>query len=332
MKIQDKAYIFLDQNVMNKMVKKDKGYQSFQDNVDKLFKEKIYKRQLLTPFSLLEFSGCKRKDISEIKYQGKKFTDFSFSSYKDFNNESIAKHLKEQISKKVTKDFLKEQLKNKRDKEAVYLNEEGFRFIESYTEKIDLFHEDLIDYLFLEQLSQINTSNFPKEDRHEYIGLCSKFVLDFACRKHSFGSFRTVLKLYREWKKIKDKSEFFKEQKYVSEILERSDLKLKGDRVDCEIIHLAFFGWENKPCHIYTTDDKDTIKDRLRLYHILVKVIIRYYFEYSAPEINKTLTQTKNKKKRPEWKPGKIFILKKETGEKITKIPVTKIYEGKTNY
>ena len=323
MKTQDTPYIFFDQKVMNKMLKKK--HQSFQNNVNTLLQEENeYSGQLLTPFSLLEFAGCDSKDISNIYYQEKKFTDFPFSSYKNLNNENMAKYLREQICKKVKKDSLKEKLRNKKTEEVDYLNEEGIRFINSYIEKIDLFCEDLINYLLLEQLSQINTSKFSKEDRNKYIELCSHLVIDFARRKNSFGSFRTVLKLYKEWRKqpipqrIKEDPELLKTQKYIPKILEKSKLKSKGDRVDCDIIHLAFFGWNHKPCHIYTSDDKDLITHRLHLYHALVKVIIQYFLEYHQPKNNyKAFSQIQSNNKCPEWKCGKIFILNRETGEKI---------------
>lgn len=336
MKKTNSPLLFFDQNVMNKMLKKN--YKSFQKNVNLLRGETNYSGQLLTPFSLLEFAGCKRKDISDIKYQGKNFTKIPFSSYKNLSNENLAKYLKEQICKKVAKSFLKEILENKKTKEKNHFNEEGFRFIKEYTKKIDLFYEDLIDYLFLEQLSQINTSKFSTEDRYKYIELCSRFVIYFACRKNSLGSFRTVIKLYDEWRKqpipqkIKENLELLEVGKHIPEILEKSKIKSKGDRVDCEIIHLAFFGWEHKPCHIYTTDDKNLIIHRLHLYHALVKVITQYFFEHHPKNNDKTFSQIQNNNKYPKWRCGKIFILNRETGEKITKIPITKIYEGKTNY
>ena len=330
------ALVFFDQNVMDKMLKKK--YQSFQNNVDILRREINYSGQLLTPFSLLEFAGYDPKETPDIQYQGKKFTDFSFPSYDDFNNKNMVKHLEEQFYQKVTKNFLKEILEKKKNREKDYFNEEGFRFIEEYIEKIDLFYEDIINYLLLEQLSQINTSKFSEKDRYKYIGLCSRLVIDFACKKHSLGSFRVVLKLYDEWRKqpipqkIKENPELLEVKKHIPEILGKSKLKSKKDRVDCEMIHLAFFGWEHKPCHIYTTDNKNLITHRLHLYHALVNVIIQYFFEYQPTDNDKTLSQILKKNETPEWKCGKIFILNRETGEKIKKISVTKIYEGKTNY
>ena len=337
MDTQKTPCLFFDQNVMEKLSKK--GHQSFQNNVNKLCREKSYKGQLLTPFSLLEFAGYDPRNISNIMYQKKKFTDFPFPSYDDFNNKNMVKYLREQICKKVTKNFLKEILEKKKNREKDYFNEEGFRFIEEYIKKIDLFYEDIINYLLLEQLSQINTSKFSEKDRYKYIGLFSHLVIDFACKKHSLGSFRTVLKLYDEWRKqpipqrIREDSELLKTEKHIPKILEKSKLKSKGDRVDCEMIHLAFFGWEHKTCHIYTTDNKKLITHRLHLYHTFIKAIIYYFFEHPQSEHNdKTLSQIQNNNKLPEWKCGKIFILNRETGEKIKKMSVTKIYEGKTNY
>ena len=50
------------------------------------------------------------------------------------------------------------------------------------------------------------------------------------------------------------------------------------------------------------------------------------FFEY--PKLNKTpFSQIAKNNKYPDWKCGKVFIVNRETGEKIKKISVTKIYE-----
>ena len=326
------ALIFFDQNVMEKMSKK--GHQAFQNNVDLLLKERAKNNDLiLTPFSLLEFSSCNQKDISDIRYRGVKFTEFPFSSYKNFSNQSMAKYLKDEIYKKVTKDFLKEKLEDKKIREKNHLNNKGFNFIDLYTEKIDLLYEDLINLLYLEQLSQINTSKFSTKDRDKYIDLCLEIVIDYAFKKHSLGGFRTVLRLHKEWgkqpipQKIKEDPELSKRKKTILNIVEQSKLKSKGDRLDCDIIHLAFFGGKDKPCHIYTTDDKNLITHRLNSYFVFMELIINYYFEHFQLKKNrKTFSENYEP---PEWNCGKVFILNRETGEKIKKIPVKKIYEKK---
>ena len=315
------VFLFLDQNIMEKMSKK--GHQAFQNNVNKVSQEeKGYEGQLLTPFSLLEFSGCNPKYISDITYKNVNFTEFLFLSYKDCNNEDMAKDLKNEICKKITKGFLKETLENKKIREKNHLNKEGFRFIDLYIAKIDPFYNEIINYLCLEQISQINTSRFSKEDRCKYIGLLSRLVIDFACRKISFGSFRAVLKLHEELKKqpipqkIKENPELFKMVKEIPNIIQQSKLKSKGDRVDCEIIHLALFGHENKSCHIYTSDNKKLITHRLYFYHVFMKFIIEYF----QPKENRK--NSSNNYKPPKWNYGKVFILNRETGEKIATISV----------
>jgi len=315
------AQIFFDQNVIEKMSKKEN--QDFQKNVNFLLHERAKINDLLlTPFSLLEFCGCNQKDISDIRYKDMKFTEFPFSSYKDFSSKT--NYLTENIYKKVTKDFLKKQLESKRIKNKKYLNQDGFHFIDLYIEKIESLYEELIHLLYLEQLSHINTSKFSKEDRIKYINLCSKFVINLSYR---FGSFRTVLRIYQEWIKEplpheikKENPELSKDaeqaEKAIRYNVEQAKLKEKGDRLDCDIIHLAFFGKDDKPCHVYTTDSKNLIIHRLRVYCSFMNVITKYYFEH-----------LQNKEKPPIWNCGKVFILNRDTGEKIKKISVTKIYK-----
>lgn len=194
------AYIFFDQNVMEKMSKK--SHKLFQDNVDRLLLERTWKnQQLLTPFSLLEFSGYNPKEVLDIQYKNKKLTEYPFQSYDEFDN-NLIEHIKKQICEKITKSSLKENLEEKKSRESKYLNESGDYFIDSYIKKIDLMYDDLIDNLFLDQLSQINTSRFfQKEDKNRFINLCTKLVIHKVCETGSMGSFRMVCKLYNELRK-----------------------------------------------------------------------------------------------------------------------------------
>ena len=61
------TYIFFDQNVMERLSKK--RHESFQNNTNKVLLERTRKaEQLLTPFSILEFSGYTLANIN-IKYK-----------------------------------------------------------------------------------------------------------------------------------------------------------------------------------------------------------------------------------------------------------------------
>ena len=91
--------------------------------------------------------------------------------------------------------------------------------------------------------------------------------------------------------------------------------------MDCELVHLAFFGSDDKYCYCYTTDDEETIEDRLILYCKSVDYFIKWYFDH----------EKFNQYKRPQWRCGKVFILDKNTGEKIKKISATKIYKKVTH-
>ena len=105
-------------------------------------------------------------------------------------------------------------------------------------------------------------------------------------------------------------------EKLIITICEK--LKAKGDLMDCELVHLAFFGSNKRHCHCYTTDDEKTINERLALYCKSIDYLIDWYFNSSS---------NNNRYNRPEWRYGKVFILDKETGEKIKTISTIKIYE-----
>ena len=327
------AYIFFDQNVMEKMSKKN--HKLFQDNVEKLLLERTWKnQQLLTPFSLLEFGWLNRTENKtfDIQYKGKRFNEYPFQSYQELDDENIEKHLKAQIQQKVTKLSLEEIFKGKKQRESKYLNDRGSYYIEHYIKKIDSMYDDLVCNLFLDQLAQTNISKFSLIDKWKFINLCTKLVIHIICEKESMGSLRMVYKLFDELRKLPDKekenSEFYKINKKIPKILEGSSLKSQRDFVDRELIHLAFFGWKNDVCHIYTTDSESTITTRLKLYCCYIKFIVWFSFEYPKQSGRPSLSQIPNNK-RPEWKCGKIFILNKRAGEKIKKISVAKIHEGK---
>ena len=334
------AYIFFDQNVIERLSKKQ--HESFQNNVDRLLETYEDPQQLLTPFSLLEFSGYKLKEVLNIQYEGKRLSEYQFQSYNEFDNNNLIEHIKNQICKKITKSSLKKTLEQKKNRDSQYLNEEGIRFINSYIKKIDLMYEDLINNLLLDQLSQINTSRFSKEGKEKLIRLYTCFVISRICKKELIGSFRMVYILYDELRKkpipeqIKRNPKLYETQKEIPNILGNLRLKSKGDLVDCELPHLAFFGFNSRQkydiCHIYTTDKEEVVKGRLEIYCAFVNSITslicdhKLYNNYIAHH-NKQLFDDIQNNKRPEWKCGKVFILDRETGKKITKISATKIYE-----
>ena len=123
-------------------------------------------------------------------------------------------------------------------------------------------------------------------------------------------------------------------RKQLQKELDNLKLSSNSDLVDCELIHLACFGYDGHYCHCYTTDEENTIKKKLDFYLIEVLFLEHWFYEYMPKEIpdwdnyrNKYLP-----KERPDWKCGRIFILNKDTGEKIKTIPVRKIYDKMKKY
>ena len=218
---------------------------------------------------------------------------------------------------------------------------EGKRIIENHIEKIDLMYDDLIQNLLFDRLS--SQINIPTEEeftkvRSKFIELYTVLVMSWIRQKRIFGSFRMVNKLYSELRNLpvqnkeKENPKFFKTHKEISKIVKGLNLKSEKDLVDCELIHLAFFGWRNDVCHIYTCEREKVIKERLKYYCVFVNAIIslifdhKIYYDFIKCNDKELFDDIKNNKK-PEWKLGKVLILNQHTGEKVTEISAWKIYE-----
>ena len=197
------AYIFFDQNVIEKLSKK--RHTLFQNNINRLLSERTREiDQLFTPFSILEFSGYKLKNILNVKHKNKNLNKYQFQSYKELKNESTLNHFKKQINEQITKPSLKNKLKEKKDRELKYLNERGVNYIDKYIKELDnsSLYNNLIHNLFLDQLSQINISSFPVKDKENFIALLTQLVVDTVCKKNIMGSFRMTCKIFEEMRKV----------------------------------------------------------------------------------------------------------------------------------
>ena len=339
------TYHFLDQNVMEKMSKlvknlkeeKQEKYQAFQSNFEKtLMKPDI--NQALTPFSLLEFAGIKARDIIKILYN----KDIPLNEYPCRYEElkKITKFLMEEIEKKVTKCFLIEKLSEKK-----YLNKVGGALINAYINSIkeDRHYDNLIRNLYLDRLPQINISKFTAQEKEKFNKhyFYPSIIRNISHKNRTVGSLRAIKKACKSIcqdikKQFPKDMKLNKVRKIMIKELEDSKLKLKlyGDLVDCELIHLAFFGYHGDPCHCYTADKKETIKRRLDFYCKGVYFIERWFHEYFSKTIPDWEGYCKKHllPQRPEWKCGKVFVLDRETGEKIEKISVSKIYNEIKTY
>ena len=316
--------IFFDQHVMEKMSKKK--YTSFQDNVDEFILEKgknIY-HQMFTPFGLWEFAGFTSKEILKMQYKDKELSEYQLESYKELEKDDFISTLKKQIQMKITKPLLIEKLKEKKKRESNYLNLRGKTYIENYENNVNSIYEDLVHHLLLDRISQVNISKFSLKDRERFVTLFTQIVMEeIICQRRIMGSFRLICKIHQEIKKgsvqkgeLNKQSEVFNVIKQMTNITNR--LKPIGDFVDCELVHLAFFGSKNHICHCYTTDEENLIKDRLIFYCIFINFFIWLFFEYTKLN-GEPPSYIEKKYNKPEWRCGKIFILNKETGEKIKK-------------
>ena len=324
MKQYSTPYIYLDQNIRNKMSKK--RFKSFRDKVNPLIGNNT---QRFTVFGLIEFAGFEKKEwkkLFDIQYKEQELNEYPFQSFQDvLNCQSI---LKNQLYDKLPKDFLMKKLEKKKECETDYtaLNEQGLKYIDRFiegikgSEEVQSLYKGLIDNLCLDRLSQINISKLCLEDKKKVICFFVNRVIGAVSQERNVGGLRLICKIFNERKNHIVEGEQSKSvEKEIIKICGK--LKPKGDLMDCELVHLAFFGSNKKHCHCYTTDNENEIKERLILYCKTIGYFIDWYFNSSHIHSNK------NGYKRPQWRYGKVFILDEKTGEKIKKISATEIYE-----
>ena len=324
MKKQTKPYIFFDQNVMDKMSKNQ--YDSFQHNVKQLTGQNI---QRLTPFGLLEFAGLKKHELFDIKYEGKKLAEYSFRTSQEV--EGFIPDLRDKIEQKISKEFLISKLQEKKKRDISYLNQWGKGLIDKYISALSeepgprsrdkYIYHSIVDNLFLDRLPQINISKLSEKDREKVMHHLSHLILKLICEQSNMGSLRLMCKIFKEKRGQIIEGNRKDIEAQIITICDK--IKSEGDLVDCELIHLAFFGSNDKHCYCYTTDKIEDIESRLILYGKTAHYWI--YKTFYNIETNNNFIAKKYPK--PEWRCGKVFILDKETGENIKKIPVTEIYE-----
>lgn len=326
---------FFDQNVMKKMSKNSFECLTFQENAKKSFmKSQI--TQALTPFSFLEFAGIQSKDILKFICKGKPLDEYS-CKYEELKE--ITSLLKEQIKETVTKDFLKKKLLEKENKESNDLNGLGLEYIDNYYKYFienDDSYNNLTTNLYLDSLSQINISGFSqKEKEHFNRYTYNPLVLESICNiKRTMGSLKimknSLIHTCQEVKKKTPKDAGLNQnRKRVHKILEDLHIKPYSDLVDCELIHLACFGYYNNHCQCYTTDNPDVIKKRLIFYCEGILFIEKWFYEFLPTNRTEWRDYCKRylPKERSKWRCGRVFILDEKTGEKIKTIPVNKIYK-----
>ena len=317
---------------MEKMSKNVVSYKFFQRNVENLILQSKITKQVLTVFSSLEFSTLQKQEIFEIQYNEYKLNEYEFQSFDEINN--CLETFKQTIKQKIPKEFLKEKYKKIKDMDFKYFTHSGIIYLNQYINIIDERYEELIESFYVDRFSQFNINRFSIQDRQRFITACTQVVMDIICNKWSMGGLRIICKILKEIKKesqlkgeLNRKSIYWNIIQSGDQIIKR--LKSEGDLVDCEFIHLACFGFRDEKCYCYTTDKKQVIIDRLILYCTYVHFLIWMFFDSKTFKTipQDIVDQYRQQYKRPELKCGKVFILNKDTGEKISEIFVQEIYD-----
>ncbi len=323
---------FFDQNMMEKISKMKPEHKDFQENFKKTCKNTLMSeniRQALPPFSFLEFIGVQAKDLLKFYCKGKLLRDYP-CRYNELGK--VTADLRRQIKEKVTKDFLKQKILDKERAVSGILSEAGNivlkRYEKSYLEKEDRY-QNLLHNLYLDRLPEINTSKFSPEEKREFNKKhYYPFIMrSICCKTRTLGSLRAIERLIKmAYQKnigsLEDRKAIFKTWQGLK-------LKPHADLADCELIHLACFGYDGDYCCCWTTDPAELIKKRLGLYCASICGMEKLFYE-ELPQKSldwKNFCEKHVPKQRPDWKFGKVIILDKDTGEKVIEISVEKIYE-----
>ena len=188
----------------------------------------------------------------------------------------------------------------------------------------------------MDRLSQVNISHLSNVDKQKVVTGFIECAIGVTNEQRAMGGLRFICRIYQEMRKDPDQKQWVKNNPQSIDIIKKGDkiceeLKPQADLVDCELIHLAFFGSNDKHCHCYTTDSGKDIQDRLEFYCFYIDFFIKLFFDNSFELAGKPPPEIVNRYKRPEWRCGKVVILDKTTGAKIIKISTTKIYENIRN-
>ena len=317
---------------MEKMSKDVSSYKSFQENVDRLVFQSEIKKQALTAFSLLESSTLRKQEIFDIPYKGCKLSEYEFQSFDEINDS--LEDLKQSIEKKIPKEFLKEKYEKRRGKDFKYHTSSGIVYVDCYIQNFDKLYEEFIESFHIDRFSQFNINRFSISERQKIIIAYIQLAMDVICKKWNMGGLRIICKWLKEMKEesklsgeLNRDSEYWNVVQFGSQIIKK--LKSEGDLVDCEFIHLSCFGFQGERCYCYTTDKEEIIRNRLILYCGYVQSLIKIFFDSkNFGAIPKdTLVYYRQQYTRPELKCGKVFILDRVTGEKISEICVQEIYD-----
>ena len=316
---------------MEKVSKDVPSYKLFQKNIKDLVLQSKIIKQVLTAFSLLEFSTLQKQEIFDIQYKGYKLSEYEFQSFDEINN--CLRDLKQIIKQKIPKEFLKRKYEKMKEINSKHFNPSGIKYANLYIKNFNKLYKDFIESFCMDRFSQLNINRFSKSERETFIIEGTKLVMDIICNKLCMGGLRIIYKIMKEQKKeaqlsgeLNKKSECWEGVQYMDQKIK--GLKSEGDLVDCELIHLACFGFQNKRCYCYTTDKEEVIIDRLETYCIKVHGFIWMFFDSKNFETKPQyeIDQYRHKYERPELKCGKVFILNRDTGEKASEICVQKIY------
>ena len=331
-----KEIVFFDQNVTSKFIKKK--HQEFSINLSKIIGGGKTFKQVLTPFSVLEFLGINLKKDLRILYENKPIEEYQITSFDEFENK-ILPFVKKEISRKLSKEVLKEKFKNKKNLEKKYNTDEGMRFLECCERKAieKESHKEMINSLVIDRVSCLHISKNSEKDLRLFIKFFLKNIIIIFSNSNQYCTFRVLNKcgkLSQRAIKSKEKNEKDKFLKRFMKSISTKD-KLYGDLLDLEMIHVACFGKRIGEDFIkvncYTLDKKEDVEKRLESYILTWRIVFPNSY---LDEVNEFLKEQKIEefyKRIPNPNPSEIIILEKESGKEKDRICVKNFFHRTLN-
>ena len=248
--------IYFDQNISD-IISKDEDKAILVNNIIENRKKNRKKIQLcITPATLIEYTGAGLKNI---------FNDKEYQIRKNSTFEDVLKESLDFYTKNI-RDDIKEYFLNKLiEKNSYITTPEGKNLIKFYNTYVKTkgFNQEFKQAAILEAVASMNF-NIIRDDEL-YIKLITQ-VLKVLQKCPQVNMFRYLIKSFKASFKLNKNNFHQTEMKKMQSLIEEHDLKNWKDNIDTEMIHLACFGYNNKAVSIYTRDDFEKVKTRIRFY------------------------------------------------------------------
>ena len=250
-----KLLVYRDQNVTDAISKCDIKGRKVDEIINLAPNQQI--KLLFTPFSLMEFSGVKTKDLFNEPGE-----NFSINKNSEFDGLFMRAYsfYKNKLKREYKEIFLEGIEKQKPHKTSQRGRELIDKYIRYTNSRIN--EEVLKNTLIIDRISSLNYALLVDKCRDIHLRL--------------IGSAKKHLKLSQEFNMVRL---IYKVAECTPELsspqfqqrLKEISYHPASDFLDTSITHYAYFGHKGQSVTILTTDDKATVFDRILLYKLLLE-------------------------------------------------------------